>query len=107
MFTRMRSLTLTTLLLTALALSIASCVIVGEYPPRHPHDGYVYTSLGVELVYASDLDVYYVSHHPGSYYYDGNYYRRQGDRWETAHKWDGQWKECSRDELPPGLAKRR
>jgi hypothetical protein len=98
---------LVALLFATLVGSGASCVVVHDYPPDRPDDGYVFTGPDVDLVFAASIGVYYVSGHPDCYYYGGHYYRRRGDRWETAPRWRGRWERCPHNRLPPGLAKRR
>jgi len=72
-------------------------------PPHAPAHGYRHKYHGVELVYDWGHGVYVVVGFPSHYFYEGHFYRFQGDQWEMSVEIGGPWKSVSGASLPPGL----
>lgn len=74
-------------------------------PPHAPAHGYRHKHRAddVELVFDSDRGVYIVVGFPGTYFFDGSYYRRDGKKWETTFRLSGSWDQIDGAAVPPGL----
>jgi hypothetical protein len=77
----------------------------GNGPPPHaPAHGYRHKHQhGVELVYNAELGVYVVVGFSNHYFYDGHYFRRDGEEWEISMDIKGPWIIAAQDVLPSGL----
>lgn len=58
---------------------------------------------GMEVIYDSNLDLYIVVGYPGYYYYDGLYYRKHDNQWESSSDLKDHWKKSSKHGMPKGL----
>ncbi len=74
-------------------------------PPHAPAHGHRHKHQrdDVELVFDSERGVYLVIGVPGSYFFDGVYYRRTSQQWQTAFTIEGSWDSIAQDKIPPGL----
>jgi hypothetical protein len=73
-------------------------------PPHAPANGYRHKHQhGVELVYNAELGVYVVIGFPDHYFYEGHYFRRDGEDWEISMHIKGPWIIAANDVLPSGL----
>jgi hypothetical protein len=79
-------------------------------PPHAPAHGYRckhrHAHEDVELVYDSSIQVYVVVGRPQHYFLDGYYFRVTDGGWYSCKSVSGPWVRCSKDRIPPGLAKR-
>ena len=74
-------------------------------PPRNaPAHGPSYRHPdGVDLSYDQGLGVYVVVGRPNYYYWDRQYFRYYGDRWQRSARLEGRWSDSDIRSLPPGL----
>jgi len=88
--------------------TVAACVdpyLDNGGPPRHaPAHGYRYRHRdGVDLSYDQGLGVYVVVGRPNYYYWDRQYFRYYGDRWQSSERLESRWIDGDVRSLPPGL----
>ncbi|MCF7809105.1 MAG: hypothetical protein K9N38_11360 [Candidatus Marinimicrobia bacterium] len=74
-------------------------------PPSHaPAHGHRKKNRhGIEMTYDSNLGIYIVVGYTGYYYYDGIYYRKQNNQWESSKDLKKDWKKSSKHGMPKGL----
>ncbi len=79
----------------------------GHGPPPHaPAHGYRHKSHhGVDLEFDTGLGVYVAIELPGTYFFDGLYFRWSEGVWEAASHFQGPWRVAKQKEVPPGLRK--
>lgn len=83
---------------------VCSTSKVNGPPPHAPAHGYRHKHQhGVELVYNAELGVYVVIGFPNHYFYEGHYFRRDGEAWEISMHIKGPWIIAAHDVLPSGL----
>lgn len=94
------------------ALLITGCVAPGimlhipgkKGPPHHaPAHGYRRKNRhGMEMTFDSNMGIYIMLDYPTYYYWEGTYYRRSNDYWESSNDIK-KWKKVSKHKLPKGL----
>lgn len=73
-------------------------------PPHARAHGYCRKHAnGLELVYDSTYGVYVIMGKVDHYYWDGQFYRIYGGRWEVSLQVDAGWVPAIIESLPPGL----
>lgn len=100
--------------LASLSLIFSGCTSAGltagspqrKGPPSHaPAHGYRRKNRhGLEMTFDSSIGVYVMLNYPMHYYWDGRYYRKRKDTWETSADIDRKWKGIKKEQLPRGLA---
>jgi hypothetical protein len=77
----------------------------GKGPPPHaPAHGYRRKNRqGMEMTFDSHLGVYIMMNYPMHYYFDGRYYRKNKNKWESSKDINKKWKGIKKQKLPKGL----
>lgn len=76
----------------------------GGPPPHAPAHGYRHKNRdGLEMRFDTGLGVYVVLRHPLHFFWNGIYYRKRGNLWETSRKMNKKWKSIKKQKLPKGL----
>lgn len=77
----------------------------GKGPPPHaPAHGYRRKNRhGLEMTFDSNVGVYIMMNYPMHYYWDGNYYRKSRNKWESSKDISKKWKSIKKQKLPKGL----
>ena len=55
------------------------------------------------MTFDSNLGVYIMMGYPMHYYWDGRYYRKSNNRWESSKDIKKKWKGIKKQKLPKGL----
>ena len=102
--------------LASVAFLLSGCtstgVVVGQSgikgPPQHaPAHGYRRKNRqGLEMSFDSNSGVYIMIDYPMHYYWDGRYYRKSKNQWETSKDINKKWKSVKKQKLPEGLKSR-
>lgn len=76
-------------------------------PPHAPAHGYRRKNPhGLDMTFDSGLGVYIMMDFPMHYYWNGIYYRKHGNQWESSKFIDKKWKRVKKGNLPKGLQKK-
>ncbi|QJA06756.1 hypothetical protein FVE67_08120 [Thermosulfurimonas marina] len=76
-------------------------------PPHAPAWGYRKKHpSGVELEFDRDLGVYVVIGRQGIYFWEGFFFKFEGDHWWMAASLEGPWEVAEPKRIPPGLLKK-
>jgi len=77
----------------------------GKGPPPHaPAHGYRRKNRqGLEMTFDSNLGVYIMMNYSMHYYWDGRYYRKNKNQWESSKDINKKWKGIKKEQLPKGL----
>ena len=99
--------------LTSVAFLFSACASTGvmvsqpggKGPPSHaPAHGYRRKNRqGLEMTFDSSLGVYIMMKYPMHYYWDGRYYRKGKNQWESSKDINKKWKSIKKQQLPKGL----
>lgn len=73
-------------------------------PPHAPAHGYRRKNRdGLTITYDSNVGVYILLNYPMHYYWDGKYYRKNKNKWESTKDIKKKWKKIKKQKLPEGL----
>jgi len=73
-------------------------------PPHAPAHGYrLKNQHGLEMRYDAHLGVYIILNYLKHYYWDGKYYRKGKNQWESSKDINKKWKGIAKQKLPKGL----
>ena len=57
----------------------------------------------MEMTFDSNLGVYTMMNYPMHYFWDGRYYRKNKNQWESSNGINKIWKDIEKKQLPKGL----
>ena len=73
-------------------------------PPHAPAHGYRRKNRDeLTITYDSNVGVYFLLNYPMHYYWDGKYYRKNKNKWESTKDINKKWKKIKKQKLPKGL----
>ena len=76
-------------------------------PPIRAKHGYRHHHHDTDLQYDSKIGAYLVLGHDGFYFYDNRYIRYNKNRWQTADRLNGTWRNANEKQIPGNLQKYR
>ena len=62
-----------------------------------------WTAFEIDVVGTAPQSQVRVVGFPGTYFFDGSYYRRDGKKWEMTYSLSGAWDQIDSGAVPPGL----
>ena len=99
--------------LSTVAIILPGCASTGitigqpakKGPPAHaPAHGYRRKNRhGLQMTFDSNLGVYVLMDYPMHFYWDGRYFRKSKNKWESSSDINKKWKSIKKEQLPKGL----